>query len=105
MTEAVIDPNLHLLNAKDHLELIEGWVGPVLLRRCNTWAEGVWLGHGFTGIVGGEYASFSPENVRLDLRRTECQDRVVRVFGSNYEFAWMQEHKFEAWEAVALYAV
>lgn len=75
--------------------LVEGWCGPVVVRGLSPFHDGPavllgprepsaragdWLVYLLHDVEEGcEVASVSPDEIRLDLSRAECRDRVWRV--------------------------
>lgn len=60
--------------------LVEGWCGPVVVRGLSPFHDGPAVLLGPHDVEEGcEVASVSPDEIRLDLSRAECRDRVWRV--------------------------
>lgn len=73
------------------VEWLEGWCGPANVREVNDWFDGVVVGGGASAHLARVHRDGRPgrgtpstalydiaENVRLDLRRPEVQDHLVR---------------------------
>lgn len=75
--------------------LLDGWTGPVRVLRGDQWLDatlltvcGVGRGPAICWADGEAGAYCLTENVRLDLRRSECRDRVARVLAAAGQPVW-----------------